>query len=86
MNFINPSVRAPFSLGLQRYALFLNLQTFLQKFLIFFFSVSLSVELPAFTATRFSKGVQRYTLFSNLQTFSQQFLTFFSSFFDHHTI
>ena len=76
MNFSIPPKRPRFRLGLQRYALFFNLQTFLQKFLIFFFSVSLSVELPAFTATRFSKGMQRYTLFSNLQTFLQRFSKF----------
>jgi hypothetical protein len=71
-------------LGLQRYALFFNLQIFLQNFQKNFAAIKSqrqsSKELPAFTATRFSKGVQRYTLFFNLQTFQQQFLTFFDVF------
>ena len=60
MNFLMPVFRT----GMQRYALFLNFQTFSQKFFDFFKRQSFKELIP------FSKGLQRYYFFLNLQIYS----------------
>ena len=66
-----------FRTGLQRYALFLNFQIFLQKFLKLFFLRQSFVELSAFLAARFSNGSAKVRIKIKLPNFYLLFVRLF---------
>ena len=68
-----------FHLGVQRYALFFNLQTFFQKSSNFYFGVSLSKNSWPLAATRFSNGSAKVAYFSLLPNFfTRNFAKFYT--------
>ena len=69
MNFLFVPKNALFRLGLQRYALFFNLQTFLQKFFNLFFQRQSFVELMPLQTPFSQTGVQRYDFFHYFQIY-----------------